>query len=138
MKIKTLVDVLRARDSKFYASAADIPERVHIRHERTIHVLVPVKGRKGNYNRCDVAFAHLYEKPDTDELFWLSKATHSGTIIGHKCIPDIFHNVLTSTAVKFGSSQAKKILESELPEIVDILTRIDKFNLKLEDVDFNP
>lgn len=138
MKIKTLVDVLRARDSKFYASAADIPERVHIRHERTIRVLVPAKGRKGTHNLCDVAFAHLYEDSNTDELFWFVKAIHSGNVIGHKCIPDIFHNVLTSTPVKIGTSQAKKILESELYQIVDILTRIDKFNLKLEDVDYNP
>lgn len=114
MTIKSLVDALKAFDNKFYASAGNYEHRVHIRRQHTQHIPIPSKsGKQGDYNYCDVVFAHLYENPQTNELFWFEKATNSQHVRGHKCISYIFHNVLSSAPVKIEGKMAKKILDSE-------------------------
>lgn len=137
MTIKSLVDVLRARDNKFYSSAGKYDYRVHIRRHHTPHISIPCKsGKHDDYNYCDVAFAHLYENQQARELFWFEGATNSQHIRGHKCISYIFDNVLSSPPVKIEEKMAKKILDAELEKIVDYLMQIDKNNIKLEDLGY--
>lgn len=135
MTIKSLVDALRARDNKFYSSAGKYENRVHIRRNHTPHVPIPSKsGKHGDYNYCDIAFAHLYENPQTRELFWFKGATNSQHVRGHKCISYIFDNILSSPPVKIEEKMAKKILDTELEKIVDYLIQINKNSIKMEDL----
>lgn len=135
MKLKTLEDALRSVDEKFYLSAANRPGRVHIRHGRSSRVRIPSKSGKGE-NLCEIVFGHLYEDIEKVEVFWFIRANHSGHTWGHKCIPDIFHNVLSSAPEKLDGIAAKKILDTELLKIVGYLKNIDKTNLNLNDADY--
>lgn len=135
MTIKSLVDALMVRDNKFYSSSGNYEYRVHVRRYHTPRVSIPSKsGKHGDYNYCDVAFAHLYENTQTRELFWFEGATNSQHVRGHKCISYIFTNILSSLPVKIEGKMAKKILDIELEKIVDYLIQINKNSIKMEDL----
>jgi|GEM_PF-3986221 hypothetical protein len=135
--IEKFLSALNKKDGNFRKSAGNYANRVHIHHNPKKDIKIPQKKDPSKTKNCDIVFAHLYENPRTKELFWLKKAANSQHVHGHKCISYIFHNLLSSPPVKIKRDLAKKILDSELPKIVDYLNKIEKDNITLEDLDYN-
>lgn len=146
MTIKNFLDELNKKDPIFWASPGEYDYSVHIRllPDLKKSIRVPQKKDPSKFNICDVAFAHIYEKTGDNKLFWFSKATNSNSIIGHKCISDIFHNYyyLSSDTLYIKDKEdkkkreAKEVLYTELNKIIDYLHNLDKTNIDLNDLDY--
>ena len=138
---KQLLNSLNANGNYYYESEGNYITRVHILYNNSNKVKVPSKKHKGDYNICEIAFAHLYE--EDDELYWFKIANHSSVLIGNKCIPDIYENLLKSPSLlitdgKGREMEAKKILDTEIPQIVNYINNLNKIKMTLDDVDYDP
>ncbi|WPC42850.1 hypothetical protein [Clostridium sp. JS66] len=136
-----LLSKLNGQRHNYYLSAGKHESRVHLRYKGSNKVNVPCKKNREKENTCDVVFGHLYEN-ESHELYWFKRANHSKYVIGHKCIPDIYE-LLTSEPEwvideNGRKSKAKKILKADIPIITNYLNKVDKENIILDNVDYDP
>jgi hypothetical protein len=137
-----LLTMLNTNGNYYYISEGNHPSRFHLKYTKSNKTLVPSKKNIGDSNICDVVFGHMYED-QSNELYWFIRANHSANVIGHNCIPDVYNNVLTSQPVRIADHkghtlEAKKVLKSDIPNIVNYIINLNKNNISLRDVDYDP
>lgn len=139
---KLLLTMLNSNGNDYYLSEGKHHSRVHLRYKHSNKTLVPCKKNIGKSNICDVVLGHMYEDQSND-VYWFIRANHSKTVIGHNCVPDVYNNVLTSQPVLIADQngrtmEAKKILMSDVPNIANYIVNLNKTNISIQDVDYDP
>lgn len=135
-----LLTTLNTNGEEYYESFGKYPERTHLFCVGANKVTVPSKRNKGKYNHCDVALAHLLEIGE--DLIWIDSANHSSTVIGSVCIMEIYENILKSQPVLIEDRNGhdlhgKKVLDTDIKDIVKYIHGINKLKIGLADVDYD-
>lgn len=141
MNLSNFLAQLNRNDNRFYIEYGNRPERIHLHNFNSNYVSVPSKANPRENNLCQVVFAHIYRT--VENLYWLDRANHSGTIIGHQCIPNIFEmltsNEIEVTNEKGFNTPAKVITQSKFTAIIlPALNAINMASISLSDVNYNP
>lgn len=135
-----LLTALNTNGEEYYESFGKHPERTHLFCVQAKKVNVPSKTNKGKYNYCYVALAHLLKIGE--DLIWVDSANHSSTVIGSVCIMEIYDNILKTQPILIEDRNGhylhgKKVLDTDIKDIVKYIHGINKLQIGLADVDYD-